>query len=126
MVKNETRSRNCNCTVMAKCDPVRILVPPDRLPSVPIEPAFGKRFMDRSGSTPTATVLLTEDTPAAGWDPDAVWRQRVRRTRLADDGARIVVETGSAGWDPPRADQRPTPWPGDPLFAVWAHRLPAS
>ena len=58
--------------------------------------------MDRSGSTPIAAVLLTEDNPAAGWDPDAVWRQRVRRTRLADDGdgARIVVETVSAGWDP--------------------------
>jgi len=26
------------------------------------------------------------------------------------------------GWDQPRIDQRPTPWPGDPLFAVWAHR----
>ena len=28
----------------------------------------------------------------------------------------------SVGWDEPRIDQRPTPWPGDPLFAVWAHR----
>lgn len=28
----------------------------------------------------------------------------------------------SAGWDEPRIDQRPTPRPGDPLFAVWAHR----
>ena len=28
----------------------------------------------------------------------------------------------SAGWDQPRIDQRPTPQPGDPLFAVWAHR----
>jgi SAM-dependent methyltransferase len=28
----------------------------------------------------------------------------------------------SAGWDQPRIDQRPTPLPGDPLFAVWAHR----
>lgn len=26
----------------------------------------------------------------------------------------------SVGWDPPRAEQRPTPW--DPLYAVWAHR----
>jgi hypothetical protein len=29
----------------------------------------------------------------------------------------------SAGWDQPRIDQRPTPWPGDPLLAVWAHRF---
>ena len=28
----------------------------------------------------------------------------------------------SAGWDQPHIDQRPTPQPGDPLFAVWAHR----
>lgn len=56
--------------------------------------------MDRSGSTPTAPVPSSEDNPAAGWDPDAVWRQRVRRTRLADDGTRIVVESVSAGWDP--------------------------
>ena len=30
----------------------------------------------------------------------------------------------SAGWDQPYVDRRPTPWPGDPLFAVWAYRLP--
>ena len=35
---------------------------------------------------------------------------------------RLVAEyfRRSAGWDEPRAEQRPTP--GDPLFAVWAHR----
>ena len=35
---------------------------------------------------------------------------------------RLVAEyfRRSAGWDEPRIDQRPTP--GDPLFAVWAHR----
>ena len=35
---------------------------------------------------------------------------------------RLVAEyfRRSAGWEQPRIDQRPTP--GDPLFAVWAHR----
>ena len=28
----------------------------------------------------------------------------------------------SVGWDPPRFEKRPTPWPADPLYAVWAHR----
>jgi len=58
--------------------------------------------MDRSDSTPPATIMPCEDTPAAGWDPDSVWRARVRRTRLLDDGngPRIAVETVSAGWDP--------------------------
>jgi hypothetical protein len=37
---------------------------------------------------------------------------------------RLVAEyfRRSVGWDEPRADQRPTSWLGDPLFAVWAHR----
>jgi hypothetical protein len=43
-----------------------------------------------------------------------------------DDGfhVQLVAEyfRRSAGWDQPHVDQRPTPWPGDPLFAVWAHR----
>jgi hypothetical protein len=44
---------------------------------------------------------------------------------LATDDAthlRLVAEyfRRSAGWEEPRAGQRPTP--GDPLFAVWAHR----
>ena len=36
---------------------------------------------------------------------------------------RLVAEyfRRSDGWDQPRIDQRPTP--GDPLYAVWAHRL---
>ena len=47
---------------------------------------------------------------------------------LATDDAfhvQLVAEyfRRSAGWDRPCADQRPTQWPGDPLFAVWAHRL---
>ncbi len=35
---------------------------------------------------------------------------------------RLVAEyfLRSRGWDPPRIEQRPTP--GDPLYAVWAHR----
>ncbi|MDA0252826.1 MAG: methyltransferase domain-containing protein [Actinobacteria bacterium] len=39
---------------------------------------------------------------------------------------RLVAEYfhRSNGWDQPRAEQRPTPTPGDPLFAVWAHRRP--
>ena len=39
---------------------------------------------------------------------------------------RLVAEYfhRSTGWDQPRAEQRPTPTPGDPLFAVWAHRRP--
>lgn len=28
----------------------------------------------------------------------------------------------SVGWDPPLFEQRPTPRPADPLYAVWAHR----
>jgi len=37
---------------------------------------------------------------------------------------RLVAEyfCRSTGWDPPRAEQRPTPLAGDPLFAVWAQR----
>jgi SAM-dependent methyltransferase len=54
----------------------------------------------------------------------------IRGWLATDDTAHIQLVAEyfrrSAGWDPPRADQRPTPWPGDPLFAVWAHRLPAS
>jgi len=37
---------------------------------------------------------------------------------------RLVAEyfLRSAGWDEPRAQRRPTPLPGDPLYAVWAQR----
>jgi hypothetical protein len=50
----------------------------------------------------------------------------IRGWLATDDGfhVRLVAEyfRRSAGWDQPHIDQRPTPWPGDPLFAVWAHR----
>lgn len=47
---------------------------------------------------------------------------------LATDDAfhmQLVAEyfRRSAGWDQPCAEVRPTRWPGDPLFAVWAHRF---
>lgn len=47
---------------------------------------------------------------------------------LATDDAfhmQLVAEyfRHSAGWDQPCAEVRPTRWPGDPLFAVWAHRF---
>lgn len=37
---------------------------------------------------------------------------------------RLVAEyfRRSVGWDPPLSEKRPTPWPADPLYAVWAHR----
>ena len=58
--------------------------------------------MDRSGSQSTTPVVSFEEGSTVGWDPDSVWRQRVRRTRLSDDGSgpRMVVETVSVGWDP--------------------------
>ena len=50
----------------------------------------------------------------------------IRGWLATDDGfhLQLVAEyfRRSAGWDQPRAEQRPTPWPGDPIFAVWAHR----
>jgi hypothetical protein len=55
-------------------------------------------------------------SPAAG-GPLTASRARTATTAPASMGFRR-----SAGWDQPRIDQRPTPQPGDPLFAVWAHR----
>lgn len=50
----------------------------------------------------------------------------VDRLKVRDDEfhVRLVAEyfRRSVGWDEPHAEQRPTPSPGDPLFAVWAHR----
>lgn len=50
----------------------------------------------------------------------------IRGWPATDDGyhVRLVAESfrRSTGWDEPRAAQRPTPWPGDPIFAVWAQR----
>ena len=52
----------------------------------------------------------------------------IRGWLATDDAFHVQLVTEyfrrSAGWDRPCADQRPTP--GDPLFAVWAHRLPSA
>jgi hypothetical protein len=60
--------------------------------------------MDRPTSTTGAPLPGLDDASPSGWDAHAVWQQRVRDPYLAAEAARrtqrIVLEQGSAGWDP--------------------------
>jgi hypothetical protein len=58
--------------------------------------------MDRLNARGLAYPAAAE-LPSSGWDPHAVWRERVegpRRLGLAGEPPAITVSDTSAGWDP--------------------------
>ncbi len=60
--------------------------------------------MDRPVSTPVASPPGLDDLSPSGWDPHAVWQQRVRDPHLRAQSRslppKILLAERSVGWDP--------------------------